>query len=533
MDGRKTTYTEEIAESTGMRRRKFIAVSSAFAASVSGCLGALGETDGGNGNEGNGTADGEPEPNEASGGDGDEDYTLSVGVEHPNYVVSTRSTFSNEMNNARRVDGFDEPARGYVREAVEEGRADVEEPEDALLEAVRGVRRVRDGDDVYALDHSLPEYVVTGSVADVSEDEVDDDRVVHVTDDIVRALGPDNRQIVMMRTSVVGGGRGELETGEYRTTSLTEELESFLEETDYIAVSTSENPTVTDEYVELELSRQDPDDYYVEAERLTHEELFEVDEVRYLDELPDDVAEVVRTAVEDGYRGDTVPEEFEDATGNAYFLIEDEAYRPELNEPDYDAAPIEVRAEVTDSEYDEVNQPPDEEKLEEYRDDYEEATRNDDEEAAEEIRDRVRDEYSPDDAGAFTLLLTNTSDAPVEIFSGAPAPFGVLTAEKVDAESDERTGTLVWSEAYTESQHVSFGPHGIGVNAIGLTTQLSPGDAETETYEVGFAPGEYRVEDSVEVSRQQHGDGETYPYTVVVEVEESPGDGEDASDAEA
>jgi len=410
-----------------MRRREFIIASSAVAASASGCLGAVGEPegDGDDRDEGNGTTDGE----EAEDADADEDdaYTLSVRVENPTYVVTTRSTFSHEMNNAETVDGFEEPARGYVREAVDEGRAGVEEPEDALLDALEGVRHVRDDDDVYALYHSLPEYVVTGRVADVSGDEVDEDRVVHVTDDIVRALGPDNQQIVRMRTSVFGG-RGELETGEYRTTSLTEELESFLDETDYIAVSTSRNPTVTDEYVELELSRDDPDEYYVEAERLTHEEVFDVEEARYPEELPDDIEEVVRTAVDGEYRGDTLPDGFEDAAGDAYFLVDDEAHRPELLEPDYEGAPVDVRAEVVDTEVGETHEAVDEETFEEYRGEFEDAYESDDEDAYEDLAEDVWEEYRPEDGATFELSLVNTSDETVSVFSGAPAPFGVLYA---------------------------------------------------------------------------------------------------------
>jgi len=509
-----------------MRRRDFIAVSSAFAALASGCLDALGETDdsteGGNDNG----EDGEQRPNEASGVNEDDAYTLSVGIENPTYVVTTRSTFSHEMKDAKNVDGFEEPARGYVREAVEEGRADVEEPENGFLDALEGVRHVRDGDDVYALDYSLPEYVVTGSVADVSENEIDKDRVVHVTDDIVRALGPDNRQIVMMRTSVVGGGRGKLETGEYRTTSLSEELEEFLDGTDYIAVSTSQNPTVTDEYVELELSREDSDEYYVEAERLTHEELFEVDEVRYPDELPDELAEVVCTAVEGEYRGDSLPDGFEDSTGDAYFLIDDEAHRPELLEPDYDDAPVDVRAKVVDAGIGDTEEAVGEETFEEYREEFEDAYESDDEEATERVVEDLWDEYRPDDGAVFELTLANTSEETVSVFSGAPAPFGVLHAETDDG--DARNRRLVWSETYVENGHVNVSPRGLAVNSIGLDTDVDAGDAETETYEVGFAPGEYRIEETVDVSRepQVDGDGEVYPYTVVLEVEEASSDDE-------
>ena len=506
-----------------MRRRSFIAASSALAASATGCIGALDDgSDPNTTDDGNATDDADTDGGNADTTT-DAAYALSVSVEHPRYVVTTRSTYSNQLNDAKPLDEFDDGVRESVREAVDEGRVSVDEPGDALLDAVRGVGYVREGDEVYGLDYSLPEYVVTGTVADVSEDEVDDDRVVHAYDDVLRALGPDNRQIVMMGASVIGGGRGELETGEYRTTSLTDELDDFLNETDYIGVSTSRDPTATDEYVELELSRHDPDDYYIAAERLSREELFGVDEVRELGSLPDDVADVVRAAVDDGYRDNSIPDGFEDATGDAYFYVNERVHRPELREPDYDAAPVEITAEITDAGFDEVNELPDKETLDGYRDEYEDAVRNDDE-AAEEIIDRIRDEYSPDDAATFELSLTNTSDASVEVFSGAPAPYGVLYAENPDADDDEPPRRLVWSEAYAESGHVHFGPRGLGVNAIGLTTEIPTADSETETYDVAFPPGEYRVEETVDVSRSEgdgYGDGETYPYTVVIEVDET------------
>lgn len=515
-----------------MRRRKFIAVSSGLAVSASGCLGALGEPseeeNGENSNDGGETG---------TNGGSDEDarsspFSFSVNVENPAYVVTTRSTFSHEMNRAESVEEFDEPTRGYVREAVEEGRADIDELDDALLEALESVRHVRDGDDVYALDHSLPEYVVTGEVADVTDDEVDEDRVVHVSDDIVRALGPDNRQIVMMRSSVVGGGRDGLETGEYRTTSLTDELAEFLDETDYLGVSTSENPTVTDEYVELELSQDYPDERYVEADLLSHEELFEVDEARYPDELPDDVEEVVRTAVDGEYRGDTLPEGFEEAVGDAYFLIDDEAHRPELLVPDYDDVPVDVRAEVVDAEIREADEAVDEETFEEYRDEFEDAHDADDEDALDDLVEEVWDDYRPDDGARFELTLENTSEESVSVFSGAPAPFGVLYAERTKTDADDDGGRrLVWSETYVEDGHVNVGPYGLMVNDIGLNTEFEPGETETESYEVGYAPGEYRVEETVSVSRGRRGVGDeeswTYPYTVVIGVEGEGDDGDD------
>jgi len=495
-----------------MRRREFVASSAlATSLSMSGCIGALG-TDGGGGNDSNDNGNAtEDVPADA--------YTLSVGVENPRYVVTTRSTYSNELNDAERVEGFEGGVRERVREAVDKGRATVEEPDDGLLEAVRDVHYVRDGDAVYAVDYSLPVYVLSGE--EVDADEADEDRAVSMMDDAIRMLDVDNEQVVRAANTVVD--RREGYTGEdYETTSLTPAFEEFVEGYDYISYPTRDDPTETAGYVEISLSEEDPDDYYLSAERLSHEEAFGVDEVRELGELSEDVADVVRRAVEDGYRGDTLPDGFDDATGDAYFLIDDEVHRPESREPEYDTAPVEVRAEVVEAVFDEVNDPVDEETLEGYRDEYEDAVRSDDDEAAESVTEELRDEYIPDGGATFTLSLANTSNAPIEVFSGAPAPFGVLTAENVDAEADEGRGRLVWSDVYAESQHVSFTPRGFGVNAIGLTTQIGAGDAETETYHVAFPPGEYRVEESVDVSRPDgEDDGETYPFTVVIEADET------------
>jgi len=371
---------------------------------------------------------------------------------------------------------------------------------------------------VYEFGYSLPEYVVSGEVADVSPDEVDEDRVVHVYDDIVRALGPDNQQIVRMRTSVVGGGRGEFETGEYRTPSLTDELEEFLEGTDYLAVSTGDDPTATDEYVELELSRHDPDEYVLTAERLSREELFDVDEVRDLDALSDEAAEVVRAAVEGEYRGDTLPDGFEDEVGDAYFLADDEVYRPRVLEPDYDDVPTEVNVEVVEDEVGETYESPEEDDLEGYDDRFEDAYESEDDDEIEALAEELWDEYRPDDGARFELSVTNTSDETVTVFGGAPAPFGVLYAE-TDGDED-RPRRLVWSEAYVENGHVNVGPYGLTVNSIGLTTEFEADEAETEEYEVAFPAGEYRVEKSLSVSRGHRGDDEeswTYPYTVVID----------------
>lgn len=492
-----------------MRRRQLLVASAAAIPAATGCLEAFGDE----GDEGD-----DPE-----GSGGEAASTVDISLEHPEYVVTTASTYSTELNNADPVEEFDESVREYVREAVEEGTVEVDEPDDALLDAVQGVRYVRDGDEVYAFDHRLPEYVVTGEVADIDGDEVNDDRVVSMSDDIVRALGPDNRQIISMANSVVetDGRRNFVGAGEYRTPSLTDELEEFLDETDYLGVPTGDDPTAIDEYVELELSRDEAEEpYRLTAERLTREELFEVDEVRDIGTLSEEVAEVVRTAVEDEYRGDTLPDGFEDEVGDAYFFVDDEAHRPELLEPDYAGIPMELEVDVPDDRIGVIDEPLDEDDLEEYQDRFEDAHESDDEDEIDALIDELWDEYRPDDGARFELSVNNTSDETVTVFSGAPAPFGVLYAEDADND-DRRRRRLVWSESYVDDGHVNVGPRGLSVNAIGLNTDFEAGETEAETYEVGFPSGEYRVEESLSVSRGRRGEDEeswTYPYTVVIDV---------------
>jgi hypothetical protein len=184
------------------------------------------------------------------------------------------------------------------------------------------------------------------------------------------------------------------------------------------------------------------------------------------------------------------------------------------------ASPIDIGVRLVRAGFSGVHQPVDDATLGDYRDEFEDAVRRDDEQAAERISAEIRDEYSPDDAARFELTLTNTADETVEVFSGAPAPFGVLYAEEGDSGSRRR----LWYNTYADSEYVDFYPRGLLIDDIGLTTEIPPDDPETETYEVAFPPGEYRVDGSVDVSRpdgEGYGDGETYPYTVVIEVDET------------
>lgn len=179
-------------------------------------------------------------------------------------------------------------------------------------------------------------------------------------------------------------------------------------------------------------------------------------------------------------------------------------------------APIDIGIRLVRAGFSGVHQPVDAETLDDYRDELEDAHRSDDQQAVERISAEIRDEYSPDDAARFELSLTNTADETVEVFSGAPAPFGVLRAEPVSGDSG--SPRLLWSDMYADSDHVSFYPRGLVLEDIGLTTEIPPGDSETETYDVAFPPGEYRVDGSIDVQRTDAEEDDTHSYTVFVEV---------------
>ena len=183
------------------------------------------------------------------------------------------------------------------------------------------------------------------------------------------------------------------------------------------------------------------------------------------------------------------------------------------------AAPIDIEVRLVRAGFSAVHQTVDAETLGDYRDEFEDALRRDDEQAVERISAEIRDEYSPDDAARFELTLTNTADETVEVFSGAPAPFGVLYAEEGDDDAVSRR--LLWSDAYAESEHVNFYPRGLVPDDIGNTTEMKAGKTLTQAYEVAFPPGEYRVDGSVDASRPDAEGNETYPYTVVIEVDET------------
>jgi len=112
---------------------------------------------------------------------------------------------------------------------------------------------------------------------------------------------------------------------------------------------------------------------------------------------------------------------------------------------------------------------------------------------------------------SFAFELHNRSDGKIGFSHGAPAPLGVITLGGVDGTS---THITAWTDAYEESGHVHDTPlHGVtGVNSIGLSTSIDPGERIEETYTLSTAthelqPGRYEFSRTVTVGTDGLGFG--------------------------
>lgn len=132
----------------------------------------------------------------------------------------------------------------------------------------------------------------------------------------------------------------------------------------------------------------------------------------------------------------------------------------------------------------------------------------------------TQSQFSESAVPRLRLALGNSSDRDGSVFSGAPAPFGVLEMEAVDGAGE----SLLWTDAYRESTHVrTDGKSVTFVQSIGLTTPLPAGERVDRTFEVveAVAPGEYVVEDDVGIEFAGDGEGGTLAYRVVLQVTET------------
>ena len=130
------------------------------------------------------------------------------------------------------------------------------------------------------------------------------------------------------------------------------------------------------------------------------------------------------------------------------------------------------------------------------------------------------------------LALRNDADRELDVNTGAPPPFGVLSFRPVEgSESDDAEGEgsegdgnrrTLWTDAYEESDHVhTEGSEVTAINSIGLVVTLAPGETASETYEVpvdDLPAGEYVVDVSVGVAGRGPSESATARYRVVFSV---------------
>jgi hypothetical protein len=138
----------------------------------------------------------------------------------------------------------------------------------------------------------------------------------------------------------------------------------------------------------------------------------------------------------------------------------------------------------------------------------------------------VRADMSGDEEPRLRLALHNEGDRELSVFSGAPAPFGVLRVRAAD--EDREAESLLWTDAYRENTHVGTEGRSVTlVEDIGLTTPLAPGERLERTFTVvdSLPTGEYVVRSDVGVETvgdtEGGGGGGTLPYRVYLRVVEA------------
>lgn len=101
--------------------------------------------------------------------------------------------------------------------------------------------------------------------------------------------------------------------------------------------------------------------------------------------------------------------------------------------------------------------------------------------------DLVDDEVTADSPAEIEIELANGTDGPIEISSGAPAPFGVIWLTRTeDHETDGRNDSItLWTDAYAESSHVGTDGKAVTeVQDIGLVEELDAGETVARRYEL-------------------------------------------------
>ena len=360
---------------------------------------------------------------------------------------------------APTVDSLSDPERDAAEAALEGGyETDSADPPDWLMAFVAETPYLRRDGNYYRLTDDLPRYTITAE--ETTEDAVDGQ--IADSEAYERAVTHDGVQ----ETGLLVHAREEGITRVRLWPSLREFLWSY-DAVRYRGSLLSVSLAVED----------DGPPYEVTAERVAPTAL--TDEPVYdATDAPEPVRTDVRAAGETSgvYAGD-LPEALLDAVEtHQYVYLEGQFYWASLE--NRGGLPVDVEAEV------------------------------------------VQPAMSGDEEPRLRLALVSEGGSEVSVFSGAPAPFGVL---RVTAAGESGPESLLWTDAYRESTHV--GTRGRSVTSVadvGISTPLSAGECIERTFTVveALPTGEYVVRSDVGIEPES-GEGGTLSYRVFLRVVEA------------
>lgn len=377
--------------------------------------------------------------------------------------VATRS-FSLRLNDlgddvgpsSPSLEDLDADARAVVVAALDEGY-ETDEPAPWLRTFLDETPYVEVDGVHYSLEHTLPMHVVTAER--VAPEDVGGD--VASPEEYEEGVTLDGRVFT-------GFARIAAEEG-YRTVDLHPDLRAFLEE--YEAVE------YRGETLRLAYQVEDPGaPYRVRAEQTADEDVYG-GTVIDVEEMDADYRAPVREAAATAgvYGVDDPPEGLADVVEAHQYVRVDGAFYAAYAS-DSSGVTADVDATLVDGE----------------------AT-----------------ESSP---AELALSVENTGTEPISIFSGAPGPFGI---QRMHPQDDPDTRVLLWTDEYVENSHVHTDGRSIrSVNAIGISTDVDPGDTASQTFEAYAADvstGTYELDDDVGLRDENHDGSRTYTVTITVE----------------
>jgi hypothetical protein len=379
-----------------------------------------------------------------------------VSVETPTDAVRLNDLGTSPGVAVPAIESLSDRKRQVVTTALDD-RYETDAPADWLVSFLSETPYVRRDGVYYELDHTLPRYTITATetTADAVDGQIADDEAY--------------REAVTHDGVVFSGLLRIARQEGFTTVDLWPSLREFLD--------TYEAVRYRGDLLTMSLSVDDGGPpYTVTGRRIAPTDL--TDESVYdASEASDAVKEAVRAAGETRgvYAGD-IPETLLDAVAaHQYVYLDGTFYWAGVE--NRGALPVDFEATVTQAEFSESSVP------------------------------------------NLHLALVNRSKQDVSVFSGAPAPFGVLRLESVD---DDGT-VLLWTDAYRDNKHVGTDGKSVTmIQDIGLTTPLPAGERLERTFEVVDtpAPGEYVLRGNVGIEYPDSDDGGSLAYRVTVRVAE-------------